>query len=170
VGLGESFDEFAAARWPTLVRAGFLLVGDWHHAEDLAQLTLVKVWRHWGRVSAADDPERYVRKMLVNEFLRSRGRNRRHEPLTDDSVTAGHVSGPDDPAVERDALRRALAHVPERQRLALVLRFYLDLSERDTAAALGCSIGTVKSQTARGLASLRGAYGGAPRGLRMEEN
>jgi RNA polymerase sigma-70 factor (sigma-E family) len=147
------YDEFAATRWPALVRSACLMTGDWQHAEDLAQATLVKAWRHWRRVSGADDPDRYVRKVLVNEFLRTRSRWRRHEELATDS--GGTVEGSEVAFAERDALARGLARVPRGQRAVLVLRYYLDVSEQDVAASLGCSVGNVKSQAARGLARLR---------------
>lgn len=153
----DGFDEFAATRWPALVRAGWLMSGDWQRAEDLAQATLAKTWRHWRRVAAADEPDRYVRRVLVNEFLRSRRAWRRHEPLGD--AVSPVTPGPETSVAARDALARALREVPRGQRAVLVLRYYLDLSEQDTAAALGCSVGNVKSQAARGLARLREVYG-----------
>lgn len=150
----HEFDEFAAARWPSLVRAGWLLTGDWQRAEDLAQSTLERVWRHWGRVTAADDADRYVRRMLVNEHRRAWRSWRRLVPVAD--VPDRTVDAPD--VAARDALARALATLTRGQRACVVLRHYLDLSEADTAAALGCSVGTVKSQTSRALARLRESY------------
>lgn len=155
----DDFDEFAATRWPALVRAGWLLTGDWHRAEDLAQATLAKTWRHWGRVTAADDPDRYVRRILSNEFLRSRHRWRRHE--AHEAITDGDVGlGPafDDTVADRGALAQGLRQLPPGQRLVLVLRYYLDMSERDVAETLACSVGNVKSQAARGLTRLRAVY------------
>ncbi|HEV2891783.1 MAG TPA: SigE family RNA polymerase sigma factor [Frankiaceae bacterium] len=151
----EGFDEFAATRWPGLVRAAWLLTADWQRAEDVAQVALTKAWRHWRRVCTADDPDRYVRRIVVNEFLRARRRWREEAPLTGDGV----VPSGDDGVAERDALVRALRRLPPGQRLAVVLRHYLDLSEADAAAAMGCAEGTVKSQASRGLARLRDEYG-----------
>jgi RNA polymerase sigma-70 factor (sigma-E family) len=152
----DTFEHFAAARWPVLVRAAWLLTGDWHTAEDLAQTTLARTWRHWRRVVAADDPDRYVRRILVNEVRRSRAWRRSADPTVDGLPVA--VPGPEDQTVARDALARALAQLPAGQRLAVTLRYYLDLSELDTAAILGCSVGNVKSQTSRGLVRLREVY------------
>jgi RNA polymerase sigma-70 factor (sigma-E family) len=154
VGTRE-FDEFAAARWPSLVRAGWLLTGDWQRAEDAAQATLERAWRHWSRVTAADDADRYVRRILVNETRRGWHAWRRLVPVgevPDRAAEAPDVTG------TRDALARALATLTRGQRACVVLRHYLDLSEAETAAALGCSVGTVKSQTSRALARLRESY------------
>jgi RNA polymerase sigma-70 factor (sigma-E family) len=147
------FEPFVAAAWPGLVRAAWLLSGDRRYAEDIAQATLVRAWRHWGRVSAADDPLAYVRGILANEFLRLRVRWRRDDELYD--VHADRRTDVESDVATRDLLARALRRVPRRQRLVLVLRFYFDMSETATAAALGCSVGTVKSQASRGLDRLR---------------
>ncbi|HEX8003472.1 MAG TPA: SigE family RNA polymerase sigma factor [Mycobacteriales bacterium] len=152
----REFDRYAATRWPALVRAAWFLTGDHDRAEDVAQAALMKTWRHWGRVRAADEPDRYVNRVLVNEFLRTR---RRLVPRLVAEREA-FVEGPEASVVTRDALTRALQAVPRGQRAVLVLRYWLDLSEHDTAAALGCSVGNVKSQAARGLARLREAYDG----------
>ena len=153
--MAHEFDEFAAARWPSLVRAGWLLTGDWQRAEDLAQTTLERAWRHWSRVTAADDPDRYVRRILVNEHRRAWRPWRRLVPVA--SVPENAVDA-DVSADTRDALARALATLTRGQRATVVLRSYLDLSEAETAAALGCSVGTVKSQSSRALARLRETY------------
>ncbi|HEX8003470.1 MAG TPA: SigE family RNA polymerase sigma factor [Mycobacteriales bacterium] len=152
-----AFERYAAARWPALVRAAWLLTGDRHEAEDLVQATLARAWRHWRRVAEADEPDAYVRRMLVNEFRRSRLRWRRSEQVGADWHPP--AEGPEHAVVLRDTLVRALRELPPRQRLAVTLRYYLDLSEQETAAMMRCSVGTVKSQAARGLARLRELHG-----------
>lgn len=148
----EEFREFVTARWHALVRSAYLLTGDRGHAEDLVQGALERAHRRWKRV---DDPERYVRRVLVTAAA-SRWRRvaRRPETLTEHLP---ETAGPDQHARadDRDAVRRALATLPPRTRAVLVLRYVEDLSEADTAALLGCSVGSVKSQASRGLARLR---------------
>ena len=137
-----------------LLRLGFLLCGDAHHAEDAVAEAFAKVWPHWRRGHVRDE-RAYLRRALVNE-LTSRGRRR-----TLGQREAGrHVDNPQratgpEEIVERYRLWAALEQLPSRQRAAVVLRFYADLSEADAADALGMRVGTVKSQTSRGLARLR---------------
>lgn len=148
------FAEFAAARQTHLLRSAYLLTGDRDSAQDLAQETLVRLLTAWPRVSAADDPFAYSRRTMLNLYLRSRRRRwhgERPQPVLPE------LPAPDEHARadQRDVLRRALATLPARQRAAVVLRQFEDLSEADTAAVMRCSTGTVKSLTSRGLASLR---------------
>ncbi|MGW4896197.1 SigE family RNA polymerase sigma factor [Kitasatospora sp. NPDC004240] len=150
----EEFRAFVDGAWSRLLRTAFLLAGDRHTAEDLAQQCLERAYVAWGRVRAADDPHAYVRRILVNEHAR-RFRRRPPEQL----VTAvPDRAGPADGYArldERAALLAALGTLPPRQRQAVVLRYWEDLSETQVAAAMGCSVGTVKSQAAKGLAKLR---------------
>lgn len=148
------FAEFAAARHSHLLRAAYLLTGDRDSAQDLTQETLIRLLTAWPRVRAADDPFAYSRRTMLNLYLRSR-RRRWHGERP--QVVLPEVAAPDDHARadQRDVLRRALATLPARQRAAVVLRQFEDLSEADTAAVMRCSIGTVKSLTSRGLAALR---------------
>jgi len=146
------FEPFVATVWPGLVRAAWLVSGDRRDAEDVAQATLVRAWRHWSRVSTADDPVAYVRRMAANELSRNHLRWRRTEELHDVHADRADVEGD---VATRDRLARALRRVPRRQRVVLVYRFYFDMTESATAAALGCSIGNVKSQASRGLDRLR---------------
>ncbi|MFF7163091.1 SigE family RNA polymerase sigma factor [Streptomyces sp. NPDC008086] len=156
------FQEFVRARWSHLVRTAYLLTGDAHHAEDLTQTALAKAYRSWRRVSRADHPEAYVRRMLVS-CNSDRFRKRRvAESLTAAPPdTPGREQGFAD-VDERGALLDALAQLPPKQRAVVVMRYWEDLSEAEVAEVLGCSTGTVKSQASKGLAKLR-AYPGLAR-------
>ncbi|RJL30763.1 SigE family RNA polymerase sigma factor [Bailinhaonella thermotolerans] len=150
----RSFDEFVAARSTSLMRIAYLVCGGSHHdAEDLLQGALEKLYRHWDRVSA-DDPEPYARRVLVNAAI---SRARRRRLLREVNVAAPpDTPVPEDHSVHlRSVLVAELLKLPPRQRAVLVLRYWLDLSEAETAAALRCSTGSVKSQASRGLARLR---------------
>ncbi|HSA49128.1 MAG TPA: SigE family RNA polymerase sigma factor [Yinghuangia sp.] len=158
-GDDEALREFIALRRGPLLRSAFLLCGDVHEAEDLVQSTLVKVVMAGRRLDRIDNIEAYTRRTLMSVFISSRRRLwRREHP---------HAAPPDHPAaVYGDidmglAVRTALAEVPPRQRAVLVLRYWEDLSVEETAQILGVSTGTVKSQSARGLATLRSALGDA---------
>ncbi|MEV7773042.1 SigE family RNA polymerase sigma factor [Kitasatospora sp. NPDC086791] len=150
----EEFRAFVGSAWTRLFRTAYLLAGDRHGAEDLVQQALERAYVAWGRVRAADDPPAYVRRILINEHAR-RFRRRPAEHLVHDVPERAAPAGvdPDDRAV----LLAALDGLPPRQRQAVVLRYWEDLTETQTAAAMGCSVGTVKSQAARGLAKLRAA-------------
>ena len=147
------FAEYVAARMMSLRRLAYLLCQDWHQADDVVQSAITKLYVHWVRASAADNVDAYVRGIVVREFL--------HERRT---AWARRVSlpgqMPDSSAVTADLdasldLKTAIAGLPPRQRATLVLRFYCDLSVDQAAQALGCSPGTVKSQTAKALTTLR---------------
>jgi RNA polymerase sigma-70 factor (sigma-E family) len=150
----DEFRAFVASRAASLHRTAYLLCGDWHLADDLVQETLAKAFRHWKRVQRADSPDAYVRRILINESNR-RGRNRREAVLRpDEGEPDGVTSDLADAVVDRAELLEALLSLPPRQRATIVLRYLDGLSERETAAALKCSEGTVKSQTFRALATL----------------
>src|ERR1700722_7471923 len=149
----EEFDQFMRGRWPAMVRLAYGLTGDAGHAEDLAQAAFARAYASWGRVSRAGDPDAYVRRIVINAN-RSRLRRRRvTEELRADlaDTLAVHREAPP----EDGALLAALSRLGPRQRAVVVLRYWLDLSEAETAAALNCSVGTVKSQASRALATLR---------------
>ncbi|HEU5109770.1 MAG TPA: SigE family RNA polymerase sigma factor [Micromonosporaceae bacterium] len=149
------FREFVAARLPRMSGAAYLLTGDHHAAQDLVQQALVKLARHWRRVSRAGAPDAYVRRVIYHEHV-SAWRRRRGAELS--TAAPPERAGPRDEAadtVRRLMLREALARLTPRQRAVIVLRFYEDMSESDTAEALGCSVGTVKSQTHHALGRLR---------------
>lgn len=155
----HEFTSFVAAAWPGLVRTALLLTGDLARAEDLAQGALVRTHRRWSSLRRKDRPDVYVRRVMLNLhrswWRRHRGREHLMAEPPDRSTGAGW---PGSDADDRDAaLAEALAGLPTRMRATLVLRFYDDLSEQQTAEILGCSVGTVKSQTSRGLDRLRQA-------------
>jgi len=144
------FEEFVAARRPALLRTAYLLTGSHEDAEDLVQTALIKCVPHWKRI--ADRPEPYVRQVLARESV-SRWRRRRWRETSVDAVPEGAAAEPD--VAGRVALRQALGALPPRQRAVIVLRYYEDLTERETASVLGIAVGTVKSQAREGLARLR---------------
>jgi RNA polymerase sigma-70 factor (sigma-E family) len=156
-----SYCEFVAARRRSLLQTAFLLAGDWHLAEDLVQTTLAKLYVAWARIQRPDDVDAYARRTLVNAFIDERRRPWRREQAVDDVPDRVAVpSNPSDPAM-RGRILAALAQVPKKQRAALVLRYWEDLSVEHAADVLNCSTGTIKSQTARGLERLRDALGPA---------
>lgn len=149
------FREFVEVRYGDLLRTAYLLTGDRHAAQDLVHEALLKVMRHWRRV---DEPMAYVRRAMVNERT-SRWRRIGLRELLPGILPDRPGSDEADAVVERDELLTALQRLPARMRAVLVLRYWEDLSEVDIAAELGCSVGTVKSQAARGLARLRDVLG-----------
>ena len=146
----DGFEEFVAARRPALLRTAYLLTGSHADAEDLVQVALVKVVPHWKRI--ADRPEPYVRQVLARESV-SRWRRRRWREAAHGRPARARRRGPD--LAEREALRRALGALAPRQRAVIVLRYYEDLTEKETASVLGIAVGTVKSQARDALARLR---------------
>lgn len=154
------FTSFFETAWPRLFRTALAITGDRGSAEDALQTSFAKVYASWSRVSSADHPEAYVRRMLVNEIIGSRrhGWWRRERPYSD--VEPATVSpSPEAGVVDRDVLWAAVQQLPVRQRAVVVLRYYEDLSEAEIAETLGCSRGTVKSQASAALANLRRASG-----------
>lgn len=152
------FDEFVGARGPALIRLAFLLCGDAHLAEDLVQSALAKAYRHWKRFGDNDNPEAYVRTIIVREYAswwrRASSREIVSESPSPPSVL-DHVDDVADRVVEADATWAMLATLPRRQRAVLVLRFYLDQSDMQIAELLDCSPGTVRSSASRALTTLR---------------
>ncbi len=148
-----SFDEFVAARASRLLRVAFLLTRDWQSAEDLLQTALMKAWSAWSRVN--DEPEPYVRRIIVNAYTSSWRRRWRGELAH--SVVPEPASLPSrvDEVAERDVVWQALGRLPRRQRAVVVLRYFEDLPEAQVADLLGITVGTVKSQTAKALRHLR---------------
>ena len=152
-GPAPTFEEFVASRARDLWRTAWLLTGDSHKAEDLVQTTLAKCWSRWSSIGRKGSPEAYVRRVMVNTYTdwwrRKWNGERPTEALPERAV-------PLDWSVdERHDALAALAGLPRGQRAVLVLRFYEDLTEAQTAEVLGISVGTVKSQTSRALSALR---------------
>ncbi len=151
------FEEFVAVRSGRLLRTAYLLTHDWARAEDLLQTALARAWLAWDRIHS--HPEPYVRKIIINTYASWWRRRSTSEDPTDRLPDGGaaHWPGADPVAMidERDALWRALRRLPKRQRAVIVLRYFEDLSEVEIADALGCAVGTVKSQASKALAKLR---------------
>ena len=149
--MDATFEEWVGARTPALMRTSYLLTGDWQRAEDLLQTTLMRCYGRWDRI---DDHEAYVRRTLVTTYAGWRRRRWVGEvpgDVPDRAASADIVARVD----ARTDVLRLLASLPPRQRAVVVLRYYEDLSEAETAAILGVSPGTVKSQAAKAFASLR---------------
>jgi RNA polymerase sigma-70 factor (sigma-E family) len=150
------FGEYAAQRLAPLRRLGFLVCGDWHLAEDAVSTVMAKLYASWPSISRNDNVDAYVRRMLIRAIVDERRRPWRREtpaeyPLSPPQPRTSGADTLDD----RMVLREALSRMPPRRRAVLVLRYFEELSVEETAAAMGCSTGTVKSQTARALAALR---------------
>jgi RNA polymerase sigma-70 factor (sigma-E family) len=150
------FERFVNANTDALLRTAYLVVWDLPEAEDLVQETLFKVAKRWPRVSRMDRPAAYARRILINLALDgSRGRTRRRRELTGQPPPDRPQHADEPSSIDaRDELLAALAELAPRQRAVLVLRYFLDLSEADVAAAMRCSLGTVKSTASRALARL----------------
>jgi RNA polymerase sigma-70 factor (sigma-E family) len=157
-----SFEEFVGASSARLFTMALLLTGRQRaDAEDLLQGVLERAYRRWRRICRNGDPEPYVRQMLVHASVdRWRQRRRRYEQLRAAAVEPASGDQASEIA-DRDLLLRALGTLPAGQRAVLVLRYFCDLTEAQTAATLGCSLGSVKKQAARALASMRASLGQA---------
>ncbi len=153
-----SFEEYAASAWPWLYRCSYLLAGNHADAEDLAQQTLLQAYRSWSKVSRADQPAAYLRRMLTNLHISQHRPVSRKRELLVDVPPEGRSAPPAGPE-ERMALWPHIASLPPRQRAVIVLRYYEQLSEREIADALGCSTGNVKSTAHHALRALRAAVG-----------
>lgn len=152
------FDDFVSDQGPPLLRLAFLLCGDAHRAEDLTQIAFTDAFRHWKKVSAADSPEAYLRRMLVNahhDWYRRRSSGEIPVETSSQDASASWRDDPGELVASRDGLRSALATLPTRARTILVLRYYLDLGDTEIATTLGISASTVRATAARGLARLR---------------
>ncbi len=153
----DAFGEFVTARWAALVRTAFLITGDHGRAEDLVQSALEKVHTHWNRIQNKEAPEAYARRVMINLAISGSRRRRFRETSLEAAPDVQIQDGVQDLA-ERDELWKVLLQLPPRMRAVLVLRFFDDLSEAETARVLGCSLGSVKSQASRGLARMRELY------------
>lgn len=157
--LDTEFREFMHGRWPAMVRLAYALTGDQGHAEDVAQAAFARAYASWPKVRRTGNPEAYVRRIVVNENRNRFRKQRVAERLTDTPPEPGPGTGPGTDATsqydERSALMAALRRLGPRQRAVVVLRYWLGLTEAEAAAELNCSVGTVKSQASRALATLR---------------
>jgi RNA polymerase sigma-70 factor (ECF subfamily) len=153
-GMEEEFREFVAARSAALLRTAYLLAGDWATAEDLLQTSLTKTYLAWKRLGEIEAVEPYARRVLVNTAT-SWWRRRWHGERPTEVLPERAAPDQMEEQLERDALWRHVRALPARQRAVLVLRFYEDMSEAQTAELLDISAGTVKSQTSRALGTLR---------------
>jgi RNA polymerase sigma-70 factor (sigma-E family) len=150
----DGFRAFVEQQWAPLTRAAYLLTGDRSGAEDLVQSALEKTHRKWAKVATMQAPAAYVRRTMVNTAISWRRRRRVSEvPLLAHDTTP--APDPYGGVEQRQQIIAALRKLPPKMRAVLVLRYFEDLSEADTADALGCSVGTVKSHASRGLARLR---------------
>ncbi len=158
----RDFPAYFTATWPRMYRTALAITGDPASAEDACQAAFAKAYAAWSRVCAADHPDAYVRKMVVNEVLGTRRSAwwRRERPHADVGEPPPLPSF-EDGVTDRSTLWDAVAALPPRQRAVIVLRYYEDLSEEQIAAALGCSRGTVKSQASAALGNLRRTTGAA---------
>jgi RNA polymerase sigma-70 factor (sigma-E family) len=156
-GSDAEYLAYVHGRTPALRRVAHLLCGDGHQADDLVQATITKLYARWPRVARADNIDAYVHTMLVRTFLDERRRGWWKVKLFGAAPERPEPAGV--AAEERTVLRAALAQVPPRQQAVLVLRFLCDQPVSDVARILGCSEGTVKSQTSHGLTALRRILG-----------
>ncbi|MEO3779936.1 SigE family RNA polymerase sigma factor [Micromonospora sp. B11E3] len=154
-----TFEEYAFARVSALLRLARLLTGDEHRAEDLLQDTLARAYARWARISRMEQPDLYVRRMLVNGHHSWWRRRSSREVLV--TVVAERPGTSDESAevAERDALWQLVRALPSRQRTVIVLRYYEDLDDWTIAEILDCSTGTVRTHAKRALAALRNRLG-----------
>ena len=152
----EDFSVFVAASARRLLRSAYLITGDLTEAEDLLQTALERAYRRWPTIRRAEVPEAYVRRIVVTTAInRSRKRRVSSTPL-DEELLPGTLDAAVEGLAGRAELMACVRQLPAGQRAVLVLRYFDDLTETETARTLGCSVGTVKSQHARALARLRG--------------
>jgi RNA polymerase sigma-70 factor (sigma-E family) len=154
-GSDAEFRQFVEARYGDLLRLAYALTGSVDEAEDLVQSSLVRVMRRWAQV---DEPMAYMRRVMINQRVVPWRRFGRREVSTANPPDAV-AADPSDGVAERHAMLSALRALPPRMRAVVALRYVADLSEAEVAATLDCSVGTVKSQTAKALAKLRSTLG-----------
>lgn len=159
----DDFTQFVLESYATLLRRAFLLVGDHSRAEDLVQTSLISVYPRWRRVK---DPGAYLRTVMVRTAIGWRRRRWTSELPTDPLPDAVGEADRADAVALADVVRRALMCLPPEQRAVVVLRYFEDCSEAETARALGCSVGTVKSRASRAFTALRASGLLAEEGVR----
>jgi RNA polymerase sigma-70 factor (sigma-E family) len=151
----DDFEDYVRARGNALLRFAYVLCGDAHRAEDLVQEALIRCHRRWNTITRRGEPEAYVRKAILREYLSWRRRKSAGDLVTDRLVGRSRVASPAGAIEERDALRRLLEALPRKQRAVLVLRYYEDLPDARIADLLACSQATVRVHARRGLGRLR---------------
>ncbi|GAB3434571.1 SigE family RNA polymerase sigma factor [Flindersiella endophytica] len=155
----ERFREFVLRRSPSLHRTAYLLTGNWETARDLVQTALARAWVRWSRSTWPDLPELYVRRIMVTTYSNWWRRRWRAEIPTGELPERPDAKDAYAQVDLHTSVRTALAMLPHRQRAIVVLRYFDDLTEAEVARLMGCSIGTVKSQTAKAFAKLRSSPG-----------
>jgi RNA polymerase sigma-70 factor (sigma-E family) len=160
--LDDEFTRFATARLGPLRRVAYLLCQDWQRADDLVQIAITRLYVRWERARTMEHPDAYARAILVREFLAERRSGWARRVVLGAAVP--DAAGPRQDSETALDMRAALASLPPRQRATIVLRYYCDLNVEQTAQLLGCSAGTVKSQTAKALDALRAWLGPDPGG------
>ena len=155
MNVDESFVEFVSARWARLYRTACVLTLDPVAAEDVLQVAMEKTYLHWHRVRRMDDPAAYVRKVIVNVAISARQRPWRRVESPRGVLPERPLPGPESGVADHAALWPLVCALPKRQRAVVVLRYYEDLTELETAEVLGCSVGTVKSQAHDAIRALR---------------
>lgn len=153
-----TFEEYAFARGPALIRLARLLTGDEHLAQDLVQDVLARAYARWRRISRTDRPDTYVRRMLVNAHHSWWRRRSSREIAVADVRDRPHADDRPAEIAERDALWRLVRELPPRQRTVIVLRYYEDLDDNRIAEILGCTTGTVRTHAKRALTALRARH------------
>ncbi|MGH1561741.1 SigE family RNA polymerase sigma factor [Mumia sp. DW29H23] len=167
----SDFEAFVDAQWIPMFRLAHALTGNRNDAEDVVQTAFAKAYTAWERVLSAERPDAYVRRMVVNEVRDGWRRRWRHVEHSVSVVPehANHSHTHDDAVATSDAVWRCLQRLPAKQRAVIVLRYYEDLSERDTAEALGVPAGTVKSRANAAMRTLRAELTTRGRGLDLED-
>lgn len=151
-----TYEEFARARLAALARYALMLTGDHHSAQDLVQETMVRAQLNWRKVSKADAPERYVKRMMVNLLIDwQRGSWWKRVLIRADAGARVRVPDVSEGTADRDEIWQALTHLPRQQRAALVLRYYEDLPDAEIAEVLGCTVGTARGYVSKALTALR---------------
>jgi RNA polymerase sigma-70 factor (sigma-E family) len=153
----EGFHEFVSTRSTHLQRTAWLLTGDWALAQDLVQTALARTWQHWGRVRRRDAPEIYVRRVMLSVYATWWRRKWRGEVPTEELPDHDQSADAYASVDLRLAVTAALAKLSRKQRAVLVLRYFDDLTEAQTAQVLGCTVGTVKSHANKAIGRLRSA-------------
>lgn len=148
------FESWLVAREAALQRTAYLLTGDEHSGRDLVQITLAKLYLAWDRIGDHEHVDAYARRILVNEHRSAWRRSRRHPEVVTDRPPERRAPAEDYDG-SREAVWQFLATLPPRQRAVIVLRYYEQLTEAETAEVLRVSVGTVKSQASRAIATLR---------------